>query len=157
MGRGRNTAMRTAEGSRKTPRPVPELVGLTVGDALSLAGVFGLVLIAPDPDGPSLIVVAGSGLSRIVWQMPRPGAPCRPGHPVLVGYEPEEDGGSGVREPRQPLPTLPCAAARSPMTANAFEQRGCPPAPHRSHESSTSLLAAAPVTGRLQAIPDTTN
>lgn len=98
MGRARHAATSAARGSRNTLAPIPELVGLTVGDALLLAGVFGLVLVAPDPDGPSLSVVAASGSSRIMWRLPRPGGLCRPGDPVLVGYEPGDGGGIPRRD-----------------------------------------------------------
>jgi hypothetical protein len=104
VGRGRQAAIRAAVRSRNAPGFVPELVGLTVADALSLAGGFGLVLIAPDPDGPSLSVVATSGSSRIVWQRPEPGRRCQSGDPILVGYEPGDAGGAGVPEPRRPSP-----------------------------------------------------
>lgn len=79
---------------------VPRLVGLMAVDARERAEARGVLLAAPDrPDFARTVV------DYVVRQYPPPGSGIPRGAVVTVWFEPgEAEGGSGVREPRLPLP-----------------------------------------------------
>lgn len=61
---------------------------------------YGLLLQGPDPDGPEPVM---HGI--VIHQLPPPRTHLHRWDPVTVWIKPPEDG-SGVREPRRPLPPV---------------------------------------------------
>ena len=80
---------------------VPDVVGLVVDDARSIAGAAGVVLAQPDPDGPPLAALTWRLPVTVASQDPPPGTPVRRYASVVVTWSPDE---AGVREPRRPVP-----------------------------------------------------
>ena len=70
-------------------------------DARTLLHHNGLVAVGPDPDG---LPLAASGWPDgvVTDQSPESGAKVPPGAPVTLWVD--RGGGSGVREPRRPMP-----------------------------------------------------
>ena len=62
-----------------------------------------LVLVGPDPDGPPLDALTWDCRTVVTDQSPVAGATAEWGDAVTVKFR-REDGGSGSREPRRPLP-----------------------------------------------------
>lgn len=62
-----------------------------------------LVLVGPDPDGPPLDALTWGSRSVVTGQSPAPGVAAHWGDAVTVTFR-RDDGGSGSREPRDPLP-----------------------------------------------------
>ena len=90
-----------ARARRRATVRVPDVVGMPWAIARDTLGTVGLIGVGPDPDGPAL--------STLVWpdgvvtdQSPESGAKVPPGSSVRLWIE--RGGGSGVREPRRPLP-----------------------------------------------------
>ncbi|MGW1149346.1 PASTA domain-containing protein, partial [Streptomyces sp. NPDC002454] len=85
---------------------VPRFVGLMAVDARAAAVAHGVVLDTPDrpdPSHPDRPVV-----DYVVRQYPVPGAVVPRGTTVTVWFDlgpGEGEGGSGVREPRRPVPS----------------------------------------------------
>ena len=80
---------------------VPDVVGLVVDDARSVAGAAGVVLAQPDPDGPPLAALTWRLPVTVATQDPPPGTPVRRYASVVVTWTPD---GSPVREPRRSVP-----------------------------------------------------
>ncbi|MFJ3235193.1 PASTA domain-containing protein [Streptomyces sp. NPDC086787] len=78
---------------------MPRLVGLMAVDARRTARTWGLSLNAPDRPDFHLTVV-----DYVVRQYPRPGAEVPRDSLVYVWFDFGDDGGGGVREPREPRP-----------------------------------------------------
>ncbi|MEU3766405.1 PASTA domain-containing protein [Amycolatopsis keratiniphila] len=85
---------------------VPELVGLSVPDARMVAHQLGIVVASKDLDGPSLGALTWPGTWVVVAQEPACGAVVARGGYVRIEFRrlPDEGGGAGDREPRDPLP-----------------------------------------------------
>jgi hypothetical protein len=90
----------------------PSVVGMTVKTARQVASLAGVVLAAPDADGPPLAALTWPGVWAIVSQSPLPGSSLHRWDSVVVRCAKADDnGGAGVREPRRPLPNPPSTAA----------------------------------------------
>ena len=117
QGAGTRRAIRTMpRGSATAPRPgqrppraiagppsvtgevvLPDVVGLTLGEARSVLEGMGLVPVGPDPQAAPL----ADGV--VVDQRPLPGTVLAIGSPVMVWVE-RGPGSAGVRKPRRPTP-----------------------------------------------------
>lgn len=84
--------------------PVPNLVGLQVGDARALGHDSGVVVTSADPDGPSLGALSWPGRWLVDGQNPRPGTHVARWSTVRITFHKERGGEAGVREPRLPSP-----------------------------------------------------
>lgn len=84
---------------------VPDVVGLTVVEAASRAGLAGLKLSQVDPDGPPLSALTWPHGDRfeVLHQSPGAGENAREWDSLVVHYAPA-GGTSGVREPVRPSP-----------------------------------------------------
>ncbi|GAA0896819.1 PASTA domain-containing protein [Virgisporangium aurantiacum] len=84
---------------------VPDVVGLTVGDARRVAWDAGVVVAAEDPDGPPLGALTWPGVWIVTAQRPAPGSVLHRSGSVVVKFR-EGAGGhaAGDREPRRPVP-----------------------------------------------------
>lgn len=90
-------------GKRPGRTTVPDLIGMDVPLARLVCDENELVLVGPDPDGPPLDALTWDCRTVVTDQAPRPGAEALWGDAVAVTFR-REDGGSGSREPRRPLP-----------------------------------------------------
>jgi hypothetical protein len=81
---------------RRSSVTVPNVVGLTHGEAQDVLLNLGLLAVGPDPDAPP--VFGGT----VTDQSPEAGAKVPRGTAVTLWVE--RGGGSGVREPRRPKP-----------------------------------------------------
>ena len=81
---------------------VPDVIGMAYEVARKVMYEKGLVAGSPDPDGPPLGAL-GWPDGVVVDQSPESGAKVPPGSVVRLWIE-RGGGGSGVREPRRPLP-----------------------------------------------------
>jgi len=88
------------ERRRRSKVTVPNVVGQTWQEARALLWQFELVALNVDPDAPPIADEAGW---RVTDQSPESGARVPAGTSVRLWMR-REDGGAGVREPRQPLP-----------------------------------------------------
>ena len=89
------------ERRRRSSVIVPNVVGLSWDDARHALLDAGLVGVGPDPDGPP-ITALGWPDAVVTDQSPESGARVPAGSMVTLWIE--RGGGSGVREPRRPLP-----------------------------------------------------
>ena len=80
---------------------VPDVRGMVVDDARVVAGLAGVVLAPPDPDGPPLAALTWRLPVVVATQDPPPGRPVRRYSSVVVTWDSDE---SSVREPRRPPP-----------------------------------------------------
>jgi hypothetical protein len=79
---------------------VPDFRGMQALNAWLVGHEHGLLLQGPDPDSPDPVL---HGV--VISQHPPPHTLLRRWDPVTVWIRPPEDG-SGVREPRRPLPPV---------------------------------------------------
>jgi beta-lactam-binding protein with PASTA domain len=79
----------------------PDLVGLRVEHALNLANALGLRLVAPKPDEKPVFGREGV----VVSQTPPAETPLAMWSAITVAVD--EEGESGVHEPRRPRPSRP--------------------------------------------------
>jgi transposase-like protein len=93
---------------RRASVDVPNVVGMTWTDARQLLRANKLVGVDADPDGPLLVTDNRPGV--VVDQSPEAGARVQPGANVKLWLR-RRGGGSGVREPRRPVPD-PLAGAK---------------------------------------------
>ena len=89
------------ERRRRSSVVVPNVVGMSWDDARHALLDAGLVAVGPDPDGPPLTVL-GWPHAVVTDQSPESGAKVPAGTMVTLWIE--RGGGSGVREPRHPIP-----------------------------------------------------
>jgi len=89
------------ERRRRSSVIVPNVVGMSWDDARHALLDIGLVGVGPDPDGPP-ITALGWPDAVVTDQSPESGARVPAGSMVTLWIE--RGGGSGVREPRRPLP-----------------------------------------------------
>ena len=94
---------------------VPDVVGMVVDEARGVARDAGVVLAQPDPDGPPLAELTWRLPVTVTAQDPPPGTVLRRWGSVVVSWSSD---GSGVREPRRPLPGPP-GAEGDPVVAPA--------------------------------------
>ena len=80
---------------------VPDVRGLVVDDARGIAGLAGVVLAPPEPDGPPLAALTWRKPVVVLTQDPPPGTSVPRYASVVVTWTPDE---AGVREPRRPVP-----------------------------------------------------
>jgi len=88
---------------RRSTLNVPNVIGMAYEVARKTLYELGLVVGSPDPDGPPLGAL-GWPDGVVVDQSPESGAKVPPGSVVRLWVERGGGGGSGVREPRRPLP-----------------------------------------------------
>ncbi|MHB2022047.1 MAG: PASTA domain-containing protein [Mycobacteriales bacterium] len=81
---------------------VPDVVGLSLGEARTVLSGLGLVATGPDPDGPPLTTYGSPG-GVVTDQIPESGAKVAIGSAVRL-WTGRGGGSSGVREPRRPGP-----------------------------------------------------
>ena len=86
---------------RQASVTVPNVVGMSWGEARQALIGLGLVPVGSDPDGPPLAPDDWPG-AVVTDQSPESGAKVPPGSPITLWIE--RGGGSGVREPRRPKP-----------------------------------------------------
>ena len=86
---------------RRAVVPVPDVIGLSRDGAREVLGASNLVATNADPDLPPLDAPARPD-GTVVDQSPEAGALVPPGSAVTLWFG--RGGGSGVREPRRPLP-----------------------------------------------------
>lgn len=79
----------------------PDVVGLTMRDAHRVALAAHVALAQPDPDGPPLSARTWRQPAILLSQDPPPGTPVPRYASVVATWTPE---GTGVREPRRPVP-----------------------------------------------------
>jgi hypothetical protein len=89
------------ERRRRSSVVVPNVVGMSWDDARHALLDAGLVAVGPDPDGPPLTAL-GWPHAVVTDQSPESGAKVPAGTMVTLWIE--RGGGSGVREPRRPIP-----------------------------------------------------
>ena len=89
------------ERRRRSSVIVPNVVGMSWDDARHALLDAGLVAVGPDPDGPPLTAL-GWPDGVVTDQSPESGAKVPAGTMITLWVE--RGGGSGVREPRRPLP-----------------------------------------------------
>jgi hypothetical protein len=89
------------ERRRRSSVMVPNVIGMSWGDARTALQGDGLVAVGLDSDGLPLTAV-GFPLGVVTDQSPESGATVPPGSPVRLWVD--RDGGAGVREPRRPKP-----------------------------------------------------
>jgi hypothetical protein len=89
------------ERRRRSSTVVPSVVGMAWADARLLLRVNRLIGVDADPDEP-LLTDSRPGVI-VVDQSPEAGAKVQPGTTVKLWVR-DSGGGSGVREPRRPLP-----------------------------------------------------
>lgn len=87
---------------RRSSMTVPNVVGMTWSDARQLLRVNRLVGVDADPDTLALMTGTRDG-AMVVDQSPESGAKVPPGSAVKLWVR-KGGGGSGVREPRRPVP-----------------------------------------------------
>lgn len=87
---------RARQRRRSSSRVVPDVIGMSLADARQLLSANALVGVAVNPQG-----LATDGV--VVDQTPESGAKVPPGSEVKLWLA-RGDGGSGVREPRRPVP-----------------------------------------------------
>lgn len=80
---------------------MPDFRGMQALNAWLVGHDYGLLLQGPDPDGPEPVM---HGI--VIHQLPPPRARLHRWDPVTVWIQPPPEDGSGVREPRQPLPPV---------------------------------------------------
>jgi PASTA domain-containing protein len=103
---------------RKSSVTVPNVVGMSWSDARQLLRVNRLVGIDADPDTLALMTGTRDG-AVVVDQSPESGAKVPPGSSVKLWVR-KGGGGSGVREPRRPVPDpLQGAKHRDELTDEA--------------------------------------
>jgi hypothetical protein len=96
--RVREQAIRLRERSLVT---VPNVIGMSWGEAWQVLHTARLVGMGPDPDTPALDTLRQLD-SVVTDQSPESGAQVPPGSPVTLWLD--SGGGTGVREPRRPKP-----------------------------------------------------
>jgi len=89
------------ERRRRSSMIVPNVVGMSWDDARHALLDAGLIAVGPDPDGPP-VTALGWPDAVVTDQSPESGAKVPVGTTVTLWIE--RGGGSGVREPRRPLP-----------------------------------------------------
>jgi hypothetical protein len=89
------------ERRRRSSAIVPNVVGRSWDDARHALLDAGLVAVGPDPDGPPVTALGWPDVV-VTDQSPESGAKVPVGTMVTLWIE--RGGGSGVREPRRPLP-----------------------------------------------------
>jgi hypothetical protein len=85
---------------------VPDLVGLEVRQALSVADSLNLFVTSGNPDGPPIRALTWPGRWMVVAQRPSPGTIVPRASWIVVDFEERGGGGAGDREPRVPDPPL---------------------------------------------------
>ncbi len=80
---------------------VPDVIGMLVDEARSVAEAAGVVLAPPDADGPPLSALTWRLPVIVTSQDPPAGTSIRRHGSVVVTWDSRT---SGVREPRRPLP-----------------------------------------------------
>ncbi|MGH9089049.1 MAG: PASTA domain-containing protein [Acidimicrobiales bacterium] len=83
---------------------VPQLIGLPVGEARSLADAAELILTSGAPDGPPLGSLTLTGYWVVTEQRPPAGTAVEPASLVVIDFEDGGGGEAGDREPRTPRP-----------------------------------------------------
>jgi hypothetical protein len=101
---------------------VPDVVGQRRDRARDLLHEAGLVAVGADPDGPPL-AATGWPHGVVIDQSPESGARVPRGTAVRLWLDSEE-GGSGVREPRRPVPPRPKAARELDYDTRGDEPTG---------------------------------
>lgn len=91
------------EWRRRSTAIVPNVIGMSWEVARKTLLQNGLSAASPDPDGPPLGAL-GWPDGVVVDQTPESGAKVPRGMEIRLWIERRGDGGSGVREPRRPLP-----------------------------------------------------
>ena len=86
---------------RRSTLAVPMVIGMTREAARAALSRLGLVAVGPDPDGMPLEAV-GAPDDVVTDQSPEAGARVPAGSTVMLWTD--RRGGSGVREPRRPMP-----------------------------------------------------
>ena len=99
---------------------VPNVVGLTVGQARRVAWDAGVVVAAEDPDGPPLGALTWPGVWVVIAQQPAPGSVMRRRGSVVVEFRACGDE-AGDREPRRPLPPLDVLSAERDLPQDTDE------------------------------------
>jgi hypothetical protein len=106
------------ERRRRSSVTVPNVVGMSWTDARQLLRANSLIGEDADPDAPPLVTDERPGLV-VADQSPEAGARAQPGATVKLWLN-RRGGGSGVREPRRPVPDpLPGAKMREELTDEA--------------------------------------
>lgn len=109
---------RAKERRRRSSAEVPNVVGLSWTDARRLLRINRLLGEDADPDSPPLVTDVRPGMV-VVDQSPEAGARVPPGSTVKLWVK-RSGGGSGVREPRRPVPDpLPGAKHLDEVTDEA--------------------------------------
>ena len=88
------------------PTKVPDLVGLTVGEAREACNAVGLVIASGDLDGPALSALSWPGRWNVIVQSPTPGVSAERGSMVTVDFR-NDEGGTPAFVPRFPSPVEP--------------------------------------------------
>lgn len=90
----------------------PRLVGVTVHQARTLGHDHGVVVTSADIDGPPLGALTWPGTWVVTAQRPVAGSRVPRWSSVVIEFQERPDeGGAGVREPREPLPQPPLLRA----------------------------------------------
>lgn len=88
------------------------MVGLTVRQARMEGHLSEVVVTSADVDGPPLGALTWPGIWVVTAQRPAAGSRVPRWSTVVIEFEERpDDGGGGVREPRQPLPQPPLMRA----------------------------------------------
>jgi hypothetical protein len=102
---------------------VPDVVGLLVTQARSVAHQAGLALAAGDPDGPPLGALTWPGVWVVTAQTPAPGSRMRRWGSMVIDFRELPGGTAGDREPRRP-PPCPDDLAAEPEPEASRDQPG---------------------------------
>ena len=118
---------------------VPDFVGEPVHIAIETAAELGLVLVGPDPDGPSLRALTWPGLFWVTEQWTMPGIAVEWGSEVEIAFIEDGESRSEVRAGAgDPTPALSQHAeperAADVLTVRSTEQTD-PPTGERSEEN----------------------
>jgi len=97
---------------------VPDVVGLLVSQARTVATEAGLALATSDPDGPPVGEVTWPGVWVVTAQAPAPGSRLRRWGSMVIDFKELPGGTAGDREPRRPPPHPDERAAESDPEAN---------------------------------------
>lgn len=88
------------------PTKVPNLLGLTVGEAWEACNAVELVIASGDLDGPALSALSWPGRWNVIVQSPTPGVSAERGSVVTIDFR-NDEGGTPAFVPRFPSPVEP--------------------------------------------------